>query len=97
MIATTIDYQKLQDWRPNVYILPFPVVGSSSWAWSKTPDLQLELSSVIVPEIQVFPVLAATLPFSVDGHCRSHLATLYSGSSWSKVPNLSLEFRRYPL
>ena len=41
----------------NVYILPFPVVGrcrnrpgsvSSRWAWSKTPDLPLELSSYLL-------------------------------------------------
>ena len=41
--------------------------------------------------------LGATLPFPVVGHCRNHLATLYSGSPWSKIPDLLLEFRRYLL
>jgi len=36
----------------------------------------------------------AALPFPVVGHCRNHLATLYSGSPWSKMPELRLEFRR---
>jgi len=48
--------------------------------------------SVTVPEI-VFPVSAAILPFPVVGHCRNHLATLYSGSPWSKIPDLPLQFR----
>ena len=30
----------------------------------------------------------ATLPLPVVGHCRSHFATLYSGSPWSKTPRL---------
>ena len=80
MIATMIDYQKS--------ILPFPVVGrcrnrpdsvSSFWAWSKTPDLPLELSSYL------FSGLGVILPFPVVGHCRNHLATLYSGSPSSKM------------
>ena len=37
----------------------------------------------------------ATFPFSVVGLCHNHLATLYSGSPWSKIPDLPLEFRRY--
>jgi len=56
MIATTIDYQKIARLAPTTTILPFPVVGrcrnrlrsvSSRWAWSKTPDLPLELSSYL--------------------------------------------------
>jgi len=41
--------------------------------------------------------LGGHIPFPVVGHCRNHLATLYSGSSWSKIPDLPLEFRRYLL
>ena len=88
--------------------LLFPVVGScrdrpgsvsSRWAWSKTPDLPLELSSYLSLCLQrcVFLVLGATLPFPFVGHYRNFLATLYSGSPWSKIPDLMLEFRRYIL
>jgi len=31
------------------------------------------------------------------GHCRNHLVTIYSGSPWSKIPDLPLEFRCYML
>jgi len=31
------------------------------------------------------------VPFQVVGHCRNHLATLYSSSPWSNMPHF-----RYP-
>ena len=57
----------------------------------------IAILSVILPEIWVFPVSVATLPFPVVGHCRNHLATLYWVSPCSTILDLALEFRRYLL
>jgi len=51
-IATTIGYQKWQDWRSkclhcHLRLSQSSGVSFSSWAWSKTPDLLLKLSSYL--------------------------------------------------
>jgi len=77
MIATTIDYQKLQDWQAKRLWLPFPIVGrccnrSVSFFFAlgvvenPTFAVGIVILAVIVPDIRV---LGATLPFSVVGHC----------------------------
>jgi len=77
MIATTIDYHKLQDLRQNVYITISGCRSSQSPEFSffavgvvENPRFAAEIVilSVIVREIEVFPVLAVTLPFSIVGH-----------------------------
>jgi len=108
MIATTIDDQKLQRLaiKINVYIAIYgrrwlsqsPRVSFFELGVVENPRFAVGvvIVSVIVPEIYVFPVLAATLPFPVVGHCDNHLAMLF-GSPWSKIQYLPLEFRRYLL
>jgi len=88
IIATTVDYQKLQDLRSKRLFCHFE---------NRRFAVGIEILPDVVPEIYVFPVIAATLPFPVVGHRRNHLATLYSGSLWSKILDLTLEFRRYVL
>jgi len=71
-------------------ILPFPVVGCCrnhlstvllSSPWSRTTDLQLELSvTVTVPELHMFLFLATIELFPVVGRYRNHLPTLSSNS-----------------
>jgi len=40
-------------------------------------------------------ILGAKLANSAVSRCRNHLDTLLSSSSWSKIPSLPSEFRRY--
>jgi len=92
-------------------ILPFPVVDrcrnrpgsvSSRWAWSKTPDLPLELSIC-------HPICHSSRDISISGfggriaisggghsrnHCRNHGDPLF-GLAMVENPDLPLEFRRY--
>jgi len=75
MIATTIDYQKLQDWRPKCLYCCFQlliVVGIarvSFFALGVVENSRFAVGIVIlsvivpVPEIHVFLVLVTTLPF----------------------------------
>jgi len=51
--------------------------------------------SIAVPDIQVFPVLAAILLFPVFGRWRNHLWALSLNSPLWKTSELSLEFGRY--
>jgi len=48
-----------------------------------------------IPKIVRLAPKMSILPIPVVDHCRNHLATLYSGSPWSKISDLPLEFRRY--
>ena len=63
---------------------------SSRWAWSKTSYLSLD---AVIGDVSISG-LVSTLPFPVAGHCCNQLATLYSGSPWSRIPDLPLEFQR---
>jgi len=46
------------------------------------------------PEMAILTFRASILPFPAVRCCRDHLTTLLSISSWSKMPDLPLEFRR---
>ena len=54
-----------------------------------------KIYSISTDTVQIFPVWAAMLLFSVVGRCRNHLGALSLNLSRSKIPELSLEFRRY--
>jgi len=107
LISTTKAYRKLKARAQKLYIimsgcrLSAQSLGASLFELGVAENSIFAVGIVILPllvqEIQVFPVSTAVILFPVDGHCRNHLGTLYSDSSWSKIPDLPLEFRRYEL
>jgi len=104
MIATTIENQKLQDWRVKRLYCRFRLSvvfaiarGQFRRAW-RCPEPQICRRNCYLSVISIchssrdigVSGLGATWPFPVVGHCCNHLATLYSGSSWSKNPGLAV-------
>jgi len=98
MSATTIDYQKSHDWQAKhlhchfrLSVVVVVVRNQFLRAGRGRNDrfaVGIVVLSVLVPEC-----FDGHIAIPVVDHCRNHLATLYSGSLWSKIPDKPLEFR----
>jgi len=101
MIATTIDYQKLQHWRPKrlycCFRLSVVVViarGQFLRAWrGRKPQICRWHCHPLCHSSRDINTsglrLTATLPSPVVGHCRNHLATLF-GLAMVENPGLAV-------
>jgi len=104
MIVTTIDYQKLQDWRAKRlcchFRLSVVVAIARGQFFALVENLrfavEIVILSVIVPEV----CISGFSGYIAISGCRSlfnHFSIIYTGSPWSKILDLPLEFQRYLL
>ena len=105
MVATTIDYQKLQDWRPKRLYCHFRL--SVVVAVARVSFFKLGVSKTHICRWNNYchSICHSSKDISISGFvghfaifCSQSLGdTSYSGSVWSKIPDMPLEFRRYML